>query len=128
MLIKGFYGLTLTWGDKLLMVSLLVLSLLSIVLVDRFVGQGSVAVVEVDGQQVYRLDLSVDGQKAVNGPLGDATIEVRDSRIRVVSSPCPYKLCVRMGWARTAGDVIVCVPNRVVIRVEGEGDVDAVTW
>jgi hypothetical protein len=84
----------------------------------------------VDGQQTYRLDLSMDGHRAINGPLGDTTIEVRDGRIRVIGSPCPHKLCIRMGWAGRAGDLIVCVPNRVVIRVEGEGeeDVDAVTW
>lgn len=127
---KDSHKLALTRGDKILMVALLALSLGSIAVVGRLVEKGSVAVVEVDGQEIFRLSLSVDSQRAVPGPLGDTIVQVHDGRVRVASSPCPYKLCVRMGWANEAGDLIVCVPNRVVVRVEGEGedDLDAVSW
>ncbi len=125
---KWFRGLELTHGDKLLMVSLLVLGLASIFVVDHLVGKGSVAVVEVDGQMAHRLDLSVDCQKVVAVPLGDMVIEVRQGRVRVSSSPCPHKLCVSVGWVHQAGGLIVCVPNRVLVRVEGQEEVDAVTW
>ena len=30
-------------------------------------------------------------------------------------------VCVRRGWLRQVGDVAVCVPNRLVVRVEGAG-------
>lgn len=127
---KGSYRLMLTWGDKLLIGGLLVLSLLSIAVVDRLAGTGSLAVVEVDGQEISRLDLSVDGQRVIKGLLGDTIVQVREGKVRVVKSPCPHKICVRTGWVSKSGNLIVCVPNRVVVRVEGEGevDVDAVTW
>ena len=113
------YRLNLTWGDKLLIGFLLVLSLLSIAVVNRLTTRGSAVVVEVNNQEISRLDLFQDGQRTVTGPLGDMVIQVRGGQVRVVSSPCPHKLCVRMGWANRAGDLIVCVPNRVVVRVEG---------
>ncbi len=124
------YRLALTRGDKMLIAALLLVSVLSIVLLGRLLGQGSVAVVEVDGQRICCLDLSVDGRRAVTGRLGDTVIQIRDGRVRVIDSPCPHKLCVRMGWVERAGGLIVCVPNRVVVRVEGdgEGEVDATTW
>jgi hypothetical protein len=128
---KGFYGLILTRGDKLLMGILLVLSLASIGMVHRLVKPGSVVVVEVDGHEVHRLDLSVDGRRAVVGPLGETVIQVNAGEIRVESSPCPHKLCVNMGWVKRTGSLIVCVPNRVLVRVEGEQsgeEPDAVTW
>jgi hypothetical protein len=84
-------------------------------------------VVEVDGQVVHRLDLSVDDQRIVTGSLGETVVQVRDGRIRVADSVCPHNICVRSGWTNRAGDLIVCVPNRVVVRVEGDGEVDAVT-
>lgn len=110
---------------------LLVLSLASIGIVHRLVQPGSVAVVEVDGHEVHRLDLSVDCRRAVAGPLGETVIQVNAGEVRVENSPCPHKLCVRMGWVRRAGSLIVCVPNRVLVRVEGEkkeGEPDVVTW
>jgi len=128
---KGFYGLALTRGDKLLMGILLVLSLASIGVVHRLMQPGSVAVVEVDGHEVHRLDLSVNGRRAVAGPLGETMIQVNAGKVRVESSPCPHRLCVRMGWVKRSGSLIVCVPNRVLVRVEGEkkkGEPDAVTW
>jgi hypothetical protein len=124
------YRLALTRGDKMLIAALLLVSVLSIVLLGRLLGRGSAAVVEVDGQRICCLDLSVDGRRAVTGRLGDTVIQIRDGRVRVIDSPCPHKLCVRMGWVERAGGLIVCVPNRVVVRVEGdgEGEVDATTW
>jgi hypothetical protein len=128
---KGFYGLVLTPGDKLLMGTLLVLSLASIGVVHRLVQPGSVAVVEVDGHEVHRLDLSVDCRRVVAGSLGETVIQVNAGEVRVESSPCPHKLCARIGWVRRTGSLIVCVPNRVLVRVEGGehmGEPDAVTW
>jgi hypothetical protein len=120
----------LTRGDKILIAALLLVSLASLFFIDRLIPRGSVAVVAVDGQERLRLTLSQDGRREVAGPLGETIVEVRDGRARVVESPCPHRICVRTGWAARSGDMIVCVPNRVVVRVEGarEGDVDATTW
>jgi hypothetical protein len=128
---RGLRRLAMTTGDWALIVGLVLISLGSIFMMSRFVGRGETAVVEVDGVATCRLDLSIDAQRAVVGPLGETVVEVRDGRIRVAESPCPHGICVRTGWTARAGDVIVCVPNRVVVRVEGleeEGEVDARTW
>ena len=86
--------------------------------------------VEVEGQAVCWLDLSVDTQRSVFGPLGKTVVEVSKGRVRVTESPCPHRICVRTGWADQAGEMIVCVPNRIVVSVVGEeeGEVDAVSW
>jgi len=51
-------------------------------------------------------------------PNGEMKIEVKESRIRVTWSDCPKQLCVNTGWIKTAGEVIVCVPNKVLIEIE----------
>jgi len=120
--------LPLSRGDKVLIVLLLLLGVVSLFLVRSIVPSGDVAVVEVDGRLCCRLDLSVDAQRAVRGPLGETVVEVRGGRIRIAESPCPHKICVRTGWIGRSGRMIVCLPNRVVVRVEGEAGVDAVSW
>ena len=59
--------------------------------------------------------------------LGPVLIVVDGSGVRIVDSRCPHKLCVRMGAINHAGDWIACVPNKLVIRIEGDSAVDAIT-
>ena len=128
---RGLRRLAMTPGDWALIVGLVLVSLVSIFLMNRLVSRGTTAVVEVDGVTICRLDLSVDRHQTVSGPLGETDVQVQDGRVRVAESPCPHRICVRSGWVTRAGDMIVCVPNRVIVRVEGEGEagqMDATTW
>jgi len=65
----------------------------------------------------------------VEGPLGTTVVVVEDGTASIVSSPCPHQVCVGMGAVSGAGQATVCVPNRVVVTVEGAGPAptDAVT-
>ncbi|MBQ8731759.1 MAG: NusG domain II-containing protein [Oscillospiraceae bacterium] len=45
-----------------------------------------------------------------------------DGSVCFESSDCPDRLCVQKGRLSLAGDVAVCLPNGVVLRLEGEGD------
>jgi hypothetical protein len=47
------------------------------------------------------------------------TLEVKGGRIRVLESDCPHHVCVNTGWIGRTGSIIACVPNRVVVRVDG---------
>ncbi|MDI6638910.1 MAG: NusG domain II-containing protein, partial [Bacillota bacterium] len=42
-----------------------------------------------------------------------------DGRARVRASDCPDKVCVKTGWIEHPGEVIVCLPNRVVVKIQG---------
>jgi len=65
----------------------------------------------------------------VEGPLGTTVIEVAGGAARVLSSPCPHQVCVKMGAVDSPGRSVVCVPNRVVVTMVGDGPTatDAVT-
>ncbi len=56
-------------------------------------------------------------------------IEVKDGKVRVTESDCPYKICVKQGWIDRGS--IVCLPNNTVTTVKGPlkngEDVDAIT-
>lgn len=81
--------------------------------------QGQTAIVEVDGLAYARLQLRVPQQLAVMGKLGKMIITVRDGRVAVTESHCPQKVCMHSGAISRNGDLLVCVPNRVVIRILG---------
>jgi len=56
-------------------------------------------------------------------------VSVAGGRVRVMSSDCPHQCCVHTGWKSRAGDIIVCVPNRVVVTIVGdESPYDALAY
>lgn len=79
---------------------------------------GSRATVWVAGKQRDVVALDRPQTLRVEGALGVSVIEVRDGRIRVADSPGRQKLCVEMGWLSDGGESAICLPNRVVVRVE----------
>lgn len=71
------------------------------------------------GQPDITVPLSDNRRFAIHGPLGDSVIEVRDGRVRFVSSPCTGKQCVHSGWLAHAGELAACLPNGVMVSVLG---------
>ncbi|RJQ55823.1 MAG: NusG domain II-containing protein [Actinobacteria bacterium] len=121
-----------TPGDKLLIAALVAVALLSAIPAVLALGhqsQGARAVVFVGGEQVSALDLSEDRSCDIKTAIGVERLEVSKGRVRVVSAVCPRQICKHRGWIERAGEEIVCVPGRLVVRIEGRGepDVDAVS-
>jgi hypothetical protein len=77
-------------------------------------------VIEASGSQwIYPLD--VDRRELVRGPLGDTVIVIKGGTASVEDSPCPDKLCVHMPAVSKPGQWIACLPNKVFVRVRGNG-------
>jgi hypothetical protein len=106
-------------GDALVVAALAV-SLWAVLGPGEARGRAAVAEVTVNGRPALTVDLARDGSSEVRGPLGVTRLEVRGARIRVVSSPCPRQICRHGGWIGRPGETIVCLPNRVVVRIPGE--------
>lgn len=83
---------------------------------------GDMLMVEANGCE-YAFSLEEDGIYSVTGALGETVIEIKDSKARIVDSPCPNKTCVLSGWS----DVLCCLPNRVICTAAGSGGADAVS-
>lgn len=96
--------------------------------------RGAVAVVEVEGWTVERRELGLlSGPETVEvrGAAGILlTVEFSPEGARVVSAGCPDKTCQRTGMVTRVGESAVCLPGRVVVRLEGAGgkEVDAATY
>jgi len=125
--IWGPGGVRLLLGDTAVLV-LLCAAVTALAVPKAAGGRPARAEVEVAGKAVAVLDLSRDGVSEIRGPLGVTRVEVRGGRVRVLSSPCPRQACRHGGWIGAAGEMLVCLPNEVVIRLPGQraGSIDAV--
>ena len=87
----------------------------------RGLGQkGSRVLVNAAGVK-YEYSAELDGTYSVPGELGPTTFEIKGGRVRITDSPCPNKTCISQGWHNP----LVCLPNKVMITVEGENSVKA---
>lgn len=109
--------------DKILMIFILVTSLVLYASMEFFVRASTsgqkVAVVSYKNEEVLRIDMSSDANYTVDGTLGEVFIEVVDGKIRVEKETSPYHLCSIQGWVEYANVPIVCLPNHIVILIEG---------
>ena len=71
------------------------------------------------GQQDITVPLTSNRHFSVHGPLGDSIIEIRDGRVRFISSPCRGKQCVHSGWLSHAGELAACLPNGIMVSILG---------
>ena len=84
-----------------------------------FPRSGSELLIYSGERLIYKLPLTEDRELELTGPLGVTLLEVADRSVRVVSSPCRDKTCMRMGHIEHAGELLACVPNRIVVRIAG---------
>ena len=83
---------------------------------------GNTAVISIDNEIRYALELGKDRILTVKGAYGDMVIKVEAGEIWVEEVHCPRKVCMRTGRISQKGQTIVCLPNRIIIRIEGNGN------
>lgn len=64
----------------------------------------------------------------VPGPLGISRIVIHNHQARFQSSPCRNQYCVHQGWLAHAGQVAVCLPNRVSLELAGDKGYDSLNY
>ena len=80
-----------------------------------------VAQIYQDNVLVYAVSLDTDQEFTLTGQY-TTTVTVRDGKIAVTRSDCPGEDCVHSGWSDSSGRSIVCLPNRVEIRIISDTD------
>lgn len=83
-------------------------------------------IVVTDGvRTVYTAPLGIPRSVELAGPLGRSRLEIDDSGARIVTAPCPRKVCMTMGPVRRTGELIACIPNRILVRVDAPANEEA---
>lgn len=115
-------------GDWLAMALAAVCAVLAAAVFFLCTGREAPAVAQVylEGQLIRELPLGRDTTVSVTGACTNV-ITVSGGRIAVTDSDCPGKDCVHRGWISGGGESIVCLPNKMEIRLTGAGAVDAVS-
>lgn len=103
--------------------SVIVICIAVIVILNSLPG-GRVAVITKNGEILHRIDLTAVSE-SYTIDLDTNVILVENGCISMLSADCPDKLCVKQGRISNIGSII-CLPNKVIIEIDRDSDVDAV--
>lgn len=111
----------------------LVIILFCIVIVIFFVikfnkKEGNMAEVYYEDKLILSIDLNKNGEYVVDGELGDVVLEVRDNKIRVKKENSPKNICSKEGYISDSSRTLICLPNKIVVKVVGESEMDGVVY
>ena len=106
--------------DLVLVGVLLIAAVLALILLrnrqEKETGSNAVVTVRTaDGEAIY--PLNKDGVFSLNG--GTNTLVIENGEAWVSEADCPDKICMGMGKISKNGEFIACLPNQVIIVVEG---------
>ena len=75
-------------------------------------------VVSVDGKKIAEYPLKKDATYELSGShLGTNTLVIKSGKAYISEASCPDKQCMKQGKISRAGEMLVCLPNRVVVKI-----------
>ncbi|MGN1135225.1 MAG: NusG domain II-containing protein [Oscillospiraceae bacterium] len=111
-----------TFKPSDIVIAVIAAAILAAVLIFRGIAEpnGSSAAVFCSGEQIAALPLETDGVY----PFDEygVTVEVKNRSVRVINSDCPDKICEKTGFISSSAQTIVCLPNRISVRIIGNTD------
>ena len=124
----------MTKADKIVIGIVFALAIIGYIVFNLLVfnTDAETVVISVDGKEyaVYQL-IDIKGTKeiCVETEFGTNVIEMTNKSAKVIEASCPDKLDVKSGEIKKSGQVIVCLPNRLTVSLEGgKTQVDKVTY
>jgi len=103
--------------DLIAILAILITGIVTFIVIRLVSEDGASAVISVDGNVISEHSLSSSSEFTIKEAKG-AVIEINDGGIRVKSSDCPDKICVKTGYISKEGERIVCLPKKLIIEVK----------
>ena len=112
--------------DIILIISIICISSIFIIINKINSKQGKYANVYYDSKLVKKIDLSINKTYNVKGYNGNVKIVVKDKKIKVDSEISPLHLCSKQGYISKSYETIICLPNKIVIEIDSNKEIDTV--
>ena len=117
-------------GDKIVFIILLIVVIISLSAATIYKisvkGSANIAVIKQAGTVIKTIDLNtvvkpqVFTIKTANGHYN--IVEVKHNNICIKEADCPHKECVKSGWISQPGEMIVCLPYKLVVSINGQSN------
>lgn len=116
-------------NDIILLGIILVVAIVAIIIVNTTKKQGSYVVVIYDQNEVAKYSINEDIEiKLTYEENNYNTLVIKDGKVYMNDASCKDHICVKHHKISMTGETIVCLPNKVVIKIIGNNnEVDVTT-
>src|SRR5690625_3843049 len=124
---RSYYKMIRRW-DIIVILILILISLLPVAVFSYYQIENTdehsilIASISVNNEVVEQITLTEHVGKeefTVQSNNGEENIiEVIDEKIRIKGATCSDQVCVRTGFISNPGETIVCLPHKVLIKIE----------
>ncbi|SHO49427.1 NusG domain II-containing protein [Anaerocolumna xylanovorans] len=107
--------------DIILLLIILFIALASLLIFKITQKDGNMVVVTIDGAVYKEYPLNKDISVDIQGVKGGTNhLVIKDGYADVTEASCPDKICVKSRKISKTGESIICLPNKVVVKIEGK--------
>lgn len=91
------------------------------------------AEISVDGELIKTIlfdDTTITDPFTVKTESGANVIEIVNGNVTIIEADCPDELCVKDGPISEPGELLVCLPHKVVVEIKGKSkaEVDELSY
>ena len=90
--------------------------------------EGNTATVYYEDKIILTIDLTKDKEYTVKGYQGDVVLEVKNNKIRVKEENSYNHICSKEGYISESGKSLICLPNKIIIKIDGKSEIDGVVY
>ena len=112
-------------GDKIVLVSIIVISLVLFFLTGQTLreAQNKYVSVQISGREVQKISLKKEKELReykLKTRLGTNKVLVKDGKVWVQESNCPDQICVHMAPIEKVGETIICLPHEFLVEIKAD--------
>ena len=102
--------------NDLKMVILVILMVVLVLCTKKLIAKpGNYAIIYINGEKYKQLDLSENIEIYVNET---NIVKTENGYVYMKSATCPDRLCIKQGKINTTDKTIVCLPNKITVKIE----------
>ena len=126
---KKKHGVVLTKCDIILAAAVVAVCITGYFATGVFLGGSEkYAVIEVDGKVFAKYNMATLTETKYVDINGHNTVEMTRDYVKSIYADCDDKLDVKQGKITDPGQIIICMPNKVTVRITGKSELDAVAY
>lgn len=112
-----------TTGDKILIIFLVIFSIIFSVWINMSTSETSdlYISIQVNGEELKTIEFTeeiIGKTFEIKTEFGRNVILIGDKNVRVIEASCPDKLDIKQGIIDKSGQMLVCLPNRLIIELK----------
>ncbi len=105
--------------DIFLVISIIFI-IIALFIVNNIINKAKVDTIEIYVDNKIYKTISIDSEEDLDIRVGDNYnhIKVHDGGVEIVEASCKDKVCIHSGFINKPSERIICMPNKVVIKIK----------